>query len=55
MKLFLIWSESGQPGVNFTNVLRAAFMLIDPESIKNTVNSSVSFLAFMICQRKSCK
>jgi len=31
------------PCVNFTNVLRAAFALIDPESIKNAVKSSVSF------------
>jgi len=30
-------------GDNF-NVLRAAFTLIDPKSIKNTVKSSVSFM-----------
>jgi len=41
-------------GVNFTNVLRAAFTLVDPESFKNTVKSSVSFYAFGICGRKSC-
>jgi len=32
------------PGVNFTNALLAAFTLVDPESIKNTVKSSVSFM-----------
>jgi len=32
------------PGVNLTNVLRTAFMLVDPKSIKNTVKLSVSFL-----------
>ncbi len=30
------------PRVNFTNILFAAFTLIDPKSIKNTVKSSVS-------------
>ncbi len=42
------------PGVNFTNILHAAFTLVDPESIKNTVKSSVSVYAFGICKRKSC-
>jgi hypothetical protein len=42
------------PGVNFTNILCPAFTLIDTESIKNTVMSSVSFYAFGICVRKSC-
>ncbi len=32
-----------RPGVNFINVLRSAFMLIDPESKKNTVKSTVPF------------
>ncbi len=36
-------------GVNFINVLHSAFTLVDPESIKNTVNSSVTFYAFSIC------
>jgi len=35
-------------GVNFTNVLHEAFTLVDPESVKNTVKSSVSFYAFGI-------
>jgi len=26
-------------GLNFINILRTAFMLVDPESIKNTVKS----------------
>jgi len=42
------------PGVNFTNILRTAFMLVDPKSVKNAVKSSVSFYAFGICERKSC-
>jgi hypothetical protein len=29
-------------------------MLVDPESIKNTIKSSVSFYAFGIFGRKSC-
>ncbi len=41
-------------GLNFTIILRASFLLVDPKSIKNTVKSSVSFYAFMICKRKSC-
>jgi len=41
-------------GVNFTNVLRTAFALVDPESVKNTVKSSVSFYTFGINERKSC-
>jgi len=28
-----------QPGVNFTNLLRTAFALVDTESVKNTVKS----------------
>jgi len=39
--------------VNFTNILRAAFTLIDPKSIKNTVKSSLSFYTFKISTRKS--
>ena len=33
-------------GVNFTNILCAAFMLTDPKSVKKTVNSS-SFFALL--------
>jgi len=32
-----------RPGVNFINVQSTAFMLVDPDSAKNTVKSSVSF------------
>ncbi len=39
------------PSVNFTNLLRTAFMLVDPESVKNTVKSFVTFYAFGICMR----
>jgi len=38
----------GISGVNITNILLKAFMLVDPESVKNTVKSSVSFYAFGI-------
>jgi len=42
------------PGVNFTNILHIAFALVDPpESVKNTVKSSVSFYTFGIYKRKS--
>ncbi len=41
-------------GVNFTNILRSAFMLEDPKSVKNIVKSLVSFYSFGICMRKSC-
>ncbi len=33
---------------HFINILRTAFTLVDPESIKNTVKSPVSFYAFEI-------
>ncbi len=35
--------QTRRSGVNFINVLRTAFALVDPESVKNTVRSSVSF------------
>jgi len=35
-------------------VLRTAFSLVDPKIVKNTVESSVSFYAFGIYERKSC-
>ncbi len=41
--------------VNFTKVLCAAFTLVDPKSVKNTVKSSVSFYAFGICERKAVR
>ncbi len=41
-------------GLNFINVLRTAFGLVDPESVKNTPKSSVSFYALGIYERKSC-
>ncbi len=41
-------------GIDFTNILRTAFALIDHESVKNTVKSSVSFYAFGIYKLKSC-
>jgi len=31
------------PGVNFTNILRAAFTTADPKSAKNTLKTSVFF------------
>ncbi len=31
-------------GVNFINVLLTAFALVDPKSVKNAVESSVSFM-----------
>jgi len=50
----LIPFQESTPGVNFTNVLRAAFTLIDPQIVKNTVKSSVNFYTFGICACKSC-
>jgi len=41
-------------GVNFTNILRAAFTHADPESAKNTVKLSVFFCTFGIWAGKSC-
>ena len=41
-------------GVNFTNVLQAAFTGADPKSAKKTVKLS-SFLGFQdLCEHKSC-
>ncbi len=50
--LFFVQFDSS--GVNFTNILHAAFTIVDPKSIKNTVKSSVSFYTFWISTRKSC-
>ena len=41
-----VWSKvRGSGGLNFINVLRPAFMLTEPKSVKKTVKSSV-FLRF---------
>ncbi len=40
-KLLFCYNETS--GVNFTNVLRTTFMLVDPESVKNTVNHKYLF------------
>jgi len=49
------WRVGGEggPGVNFTNVLREAFMCADPESAK-IQSSSQFFCALRILGRKSC-
>ncbi len=41
-------------GLNSINVLRTAFALVDPKSVKNTFKSSVCFYAFRIYEHKSC-
>ncbi len=41
-------------GVNFINVLCTAYALVDLESVKNTVKSSVPFYTFGIYKRESC-
>ncbi len=46
--------ESMRTGVDFTNILHAAFTCADPKSIKNTDDLTVFFGAFGICPRKSC-
>ena len=43
-----------RPGVNFTNILQAAFTLADPKSAEKTVKLSSFFCAFGICERKIC-
>ena len=42
------------PGVNFTNVLQAAFTLADPESTKKAAQLDSLFCAFGVCMRKIC-
>ncbi len=42
--LFLLWPAE-RSRVNFTNVLHVVFTHVDPNSLKNTVNLSVSFYA----------
>jgi len=41
-------------GVNFMNVLQAAFVHKDPKSAKRTGKLTVFFCAFRICVHKSC-
>jgi len=41
-------------GVNFTNILRAAFTSSDTKSAEKTVKSSVFFFTVGICMCKSC-
>ena len=43
-----------KPRVNFTNVLRAAFALVDPKKAKKDSQVKQFFCAFGICKRKSC-
>jgi len=38
-------------GVDFINILLAAFVCVDPKSVKNTVKSLVSVYAFGIWSR----
>jgi len=42
------WSFNCYTGVNFTNILRAAFAQADPKSAKNIVKLSVFFTAKML-------
>jgi len=42
------------PGVNFTNVLSAAFTLVGPKSAKGHYRLECLFCAFGIYVRKSC-
>jgi len=51
---FPVAQNAACPGVHFINVICTAFALVDPESVKNTVKSSVSLYAFGIYERKSC-
>jgi len=43
-----------KPGVDFTNILQAAFTRADPKSAKNYSQVISLFCAFGICARKSC-
>jgi len=44
------------PGVNFFNILRAAFVRADPESVKKTVKLSVLFtLSGYACAKAACR
>ena len=44
----------GTSGVNFTNILQAAFTCEDPKSAKKLLNLTVFICAFGICTHKSC-
>jgi len=44
------------PGVNFINVLRAAFTCADPESVKILYNFTVFFMLLgLTCAKAACK
>jgi len=54
-KLVLFFYYVGlAPGVNFINILRTAFTLVDPESIKRYWWLNCIFCAFGIYEHKSC-
>ena len=43
-------------GVNFTNILQAAFMLVDSESVKKIDNLTVIFTHLgSVCLKSACK
>jgi len=50
----VILSNTNPPGVNFINILRAAFTCADPKSAKKTDNLTGLFCAFWICASNSC-
>ncbi len=41
--IYYLWMKRTAPGVNFTNVLHAAFTLVDPEIVKKIDNLTVFF------------
>jgi len=47
-------TDATATGVNFINVLRTAFTLVDPESVKRYWRLNCIFCAFGIYKRKSC-
>ncbi len=49
-----IFFECCRQGVNFINILRAAFAPVDPESVKRYLWLNCIFYAFGIYERKSC-
>jgi len=42
------------PGVNFTNIVLAAFMCADPNTVKKDWQIDCNFCPFGICVHKSC-
>ena len=54
MVLLLLFLLLQSASVSFINILLIAFMLADPERVKNTVKSSASFYIFGVYGRKSC-